>query len=86
MPYVVTVVLLIFVLLVTCTLAFIVVRLWRQSQLSNFSSRAQPNSARTSFPKIIDALLALPVTRREKIGWLFFATVALLAIAFTGGF
>lgn len=46
-----------------------------------------PRSARLlrwiGYPKFLDSLLAKPLTKREKIGWLLFFLILVLGILFT---
>ena len=50
-------------------------------------AEVHPRSARllrwVGYPKFFDPLLAKPLTKREKIGWLLFLLVVVLGILFT---
>lgn len=74
-----------FAALVIGALIYAVVRLLRDEPPTNLSARSLRLSSRTGFPRLFDSLLARPLNQREKLGWLLFAFVVVLAVTFTGG-
>lgn len=74
-----------FAMLVLGALIYTVIRLHREPPPPNADPRAQRLARLAGFPSLFDGLLAHPMTRREKIGWLVFGVVVVLAVSFTGG-
>jgi len=72
-----------FAMLVLGALIYTVIRLHREPP--NADTRAQRLARFAGFPSLFDGLLARPMTRREKMGWLVFGVVVVLAISFSGG-
>ncbi len=70
--------------LIVGALVYAVIRLLREPPPRDVSPRAQRLARLAGFPKLFDGLLARPMTRREKVGWLVFVIVLALAVAFTG--
>lgn len=74
-----------FAVLVVGTLAFIIVRLRREPPPEKLSSGAQQLARQAGFPSLFDGLLARHMTKREILGWVIFAFLVIVAVAFTGG-
>jgi hypothetical protein len=85
MPIDIEIALAIFALLVIGSLGYAVFRLWRDPRPQNLPMRSQRFARFMLFPRFFDPLLAKPLTRREKLGWLLFLLIAVLAVVFTGG-
>ncbi|MEQ1775593.1 MAG: hypothetical protein ABL891_17590 [Burkholderiales bacterium] len=84
MPTEVAVALIAFAFLVAGALVYVVAKLWREPPSQNLSAQSQRLARFSGFPKFFDNLLAKSLTSREKLGWLLFFVIALLAVIFTG--
>ena len=73
-----------FGLVVLCALIYAIYRLSRDPPPNNLSRRSQTIARIFGVPKLFDALFARPLTRREKLGWLVFAVIVVLAVVFDG--
>ncbi len=73
-----------FALLVVGAITYVVVRLWREPPAQGLCEQSQRLSRFAGFPKLFDSLLAKSLTNREKLGWLLFFVIAVLAIILTG--
>lgn len=84
MPTEIAVALVVFALLVIGALTYAVVQLWREPPSQDLSEWSQRLARFAGFPKFFDNLLAKSLTIREKLGWLLFFVIAVLAIILTG--
>jgi hypothetical protein len=84
MPTEVIVVLILFFLLVAGALAYTVIRLLREPPSSTVNTKAKRLARIVGAPSLFDNLLARPMTRREKFGWLLFTVILLIAAVVTG--
>ncbi len=73
-----------FALLVIGAMTYALVKLWREPPPQKVSPRSQKLARLVGLPKLFDGLVARPLTRREKFGWLLFALIAFVAVVFTG--
>ena len=63
---------------------YVLFRLWRDPRPQNIFGESQRLARSMGTPKLLDALLARPLTRREKPGWLLVLIVMVLAVVLTG--
>ena len=68
--------------LVVAAAVYAVLRLMQEPR-GELDPRSQRLARLFLYPKLLDPLLAKPLTRREKLGWLIVALAMLAAIAFT---
>jgi hypothetical protein len=69
------------VLVLGC-LAYAVVRLMNEPR-TGLDPKSQRLARAFLYPRFLDPLLARPMSRREKIGWLIVLAVMVAAVAFT---
>ena len=71
--------------LVIGSLVYAVLRLLREPPPRDAVPRAQRLARLMGIPTLFDGLLARPLTRREKLGWLVVGVLIALAVALTPG-
>jgi len=69
-------------LLVLGALLYTIVRLMHEPR-TGVSDRPARLARLFLFPRFLDPLLAKPMTRREKAGWLFVLTLMIAVVVFT---
>lgn len=84
MPTEIAIALIAFGVLVVGVFVYAVVQLWREPPSEDLSARSQRLARFAGFPRFFDNLLAKSLTIREKLGWLLFFVIAVLAIILTG--
>ena len=84
MPIEIVIALTLFALLIIGSLCYAVIRLWREPPPQGMPPASQRLARLVGIPKLFDGLVAKPLTGREKLGWLAFFVIAVVAVLLTG--